>query len=236
MYNRNTFINSICTSSRSRTLPDLYKIYKIIFKEIDILSMHNGDNYCNNRIQFSLNQENFIFNPSHFFKKDNYRSIFSNHIGEFVFTLNHKIFLSPPINLGINGRPKGHIDLSFGNNCYCAGSLHFDTDGFLAEVALDSGHYCPTAEHGFYFLNSLYKSLLDSTLISPTECIKSFNSLKILFYQKVDKNLLFFQNLNQNRVLSRQSSPINMTRKTSSSLIARTLPFKDFVEYVKENQ
>jgi len=113
-------------------------------------SMHSGDNAYNNDIDWDKS--------SQVFSRDwiNWRG----HLGALAFDsqpreLEFALNSSRKLVVQAEMTGKGHIDLANGDNCFCAGTFHFDRDGYLDSIHLDSGHYRPSAEHGKYLIATL---------------------------------------------------------------------------------
>jgi hypothetical protein len=122
----------------------------------ELLSMHNGDNLLNNDIDWSKSSQKF---SGAWIDWDSERGALSldgteNQL-EFALDSSRKLYVQNDLT------GKGHIDLSCGDNCFCAGTFHFDRNGYLSSIHLDSGHYRPTAEHGKYLIATLMESFYD---------------------------------------------------------------------------
>jgi hypothetical protein len=215
----------------------LYSMYHIKKEKIDVLSMHNGDNFGNNKINFHCHQDEFKFNLEHYFKKPCYQMIFSDHVGLFVFDLNHNLYVTPSIKSNSKQIITGHIDLSLGANCLCAGTLYFDKNGILSEIALDSGHYRPTYFHGMYFLNFLFKKYILSQSILPSQGLLYFKPLNIKFFFKNDdqaiKSAFHRLDLSVQHSTKSMSISINANPYKKNNFVSKTLSFKDFITLLK---
>lgn len=213
----------------------LYILYNMKQKLIESLSMHNGDNFANNKVNFRLNQSEFVFNIENYFKKlIIQRQLFSNHVGMFILDLHDNLYLNHNRNLSRINHPLGHIDLSLGADCLCAGTLHFDEKGVISEIALDSGHYRPTWLHGMYFLNFLFKKYIMSQTILPYQGIPYFEKMSVrLFFKNNDQAIKnAFQRLNIPGSFAATSLPIAMNGNPNhkNEFVSRRLSFKDFVK------
>jgi hypothetical protein len=124
-------------------------------------SMHSGDNVYNNDIDW--NKASQAFSPQ-WIDWDARRGpiAFDSEPYQLEFALNSSRKLV--VQKELTG--KGHIDLSNGDNCFCAGTFHFNGDGYLTAIHLDSGHYRPSVEHGRYLIATLIHNFYD--LDSPS--------------------------------------------------------------------
>lgn len=215
----------------------LYSMYNIKNETIDALSMHNGDNFANNKINFNLNQNEFKFNLENYFRKRHYQMIFSNHVGMFILDLNNNLYLTPSIKSICRNKPTGHIDLSLGADCLCAGTLHFDKNGMLSEIALDSGHYRPTYHHGMYFLNLLFKKYILSQSILPNQGLLFFEKINIQFFFKNSdqpvKNAFQRLNISVNHTAKSMPVSINANPFNKNDFVSKTLSFIDFINLLR---
>lgn len=235
---RNNYYRKIGIIPTNTSKISLYSMYNMKQKEIEYLSMHNGSNFTNNKINFRLNQNEFKFNLENYFKNKIYQKhVFSNHVGMFILDLRDDLYLAPSIHVSCRNKPTGHIDLSLGADCLCAGTLHFNEDGILSEIAFDSGHYMPTYQHGMYFLNFLFKKYIQSTSVLPNQGLIFFKKFNIEFFYKNNDNTIknAFQKLNTPASRSVKSAPIaiNVNPSNGKDFASKTLPFIDFVNLIR---
>lgn len=143
-------------------------------------SMHSGDNAYNNDIdwnkatqQFSRDWINWQGDIGALSFDTEPRQL------EFALTSARKLVVQAEMT------GKGHIDLANGDNCFCAGTFHFNREGYLEAIHLDSGHYRPTVEHGKYLIATLVNHFYDLDSAAGRENLEHFLSkVKIHVYNK----------------------------------------------------
>lgn len=143
-------------------------------------SMHSGDNQYNNDIDWNKQTQEFSRDWINW----------QGGIGALAFdteprTLEFALTSARKLVVQAEMTGKGHIDLASGDNCFCAGTFHFNRDGYLETIHLDSGHYRPSVEHGKYLIATLVNQFYDLDSAAGRENLEHFLSkVKVHVYNK----------------------------------------------------
>src|SRR5262249_4561288 len=140
----NTRKTTMLREDRVKRIQDMIKVIDQTLENLpDLLSMHSGDNVNNSRIDWDNPKPTQKFS-SDWINRDGIKGPLS--LGDETSALEFALDSSKYLVVQTEFTKNGHIDLVDGDNCYCAGTLEFNSEGFLTGIRLDSGHYCPTVE------------------------------------------------------------------------------------------